>query len=535
MITAFLFQTAMSRYKRTEVIRFPATDQGNSLQSYWGKLADPVTIQEYGAINTVHICPTDQNVVACTAYSKVQLYNVATVELHKSLTKFKDACFSGRFRQDGGLICAGTGEGGVKVFDVNSKTQLRVLSGHSAAVQRCDFLAGAGGGPGMGVVSWSDDSSVKVWDLSTESCTATLQGHTDYVRAGCVCQEQPDLLVSGGYDHAVKVWDRREDGSNPSMALQHSGPVEEVLVLPGGGLLVAAGGAEVRVWDLAASRLLATFSPHHKTVTCMVVAGSGRCLVTGGLDRQLAWTDLSTFRQVHTRPCPASVMSVGLGSKDDYLVVGMLDGLVQIHKRREEKIEDGMRVDGKRHRKARNHRYLAHCQFTPGPGDLVVGEASKDYELRHDQLLRKFEYGRALDAVLKPYVARKKPEYTYSLLAELVRRDGLRRALAGREEKQLCSLLQFLNKHLTDLRFSALLLHVSDLLVELYLPAHGMSSRVDQLFSSMKRKLEREAQYMETLMELQGAVDLVLSAAARADDKSPPVLHTVANLPNSPA
>ena len=42
-------------------------------------------------------------------------------------------------------------------------------------------------------------------------------------------------------------------------------------------------------------------------------------------------------------------------------------------------------------------------------------------ESRHDHFLRKFEYSKALDQVLKLYVQKRYPEYTYSVLRELKR------------------------------------------------------------------------------------------------------------------
>jgi len=90
--------------------------------------------------------------------------------------------------------------------------------------------------------------------------------------------------------------------------------------------------------------------------------------------------------------------------------------------------------------------------------------------------------------------------------------------------------LQFVNRYIADTRFSTMMIHVANLLMELYLPEHGMSSTVDQLFGDMKRRLDRELRYMENLMELQGAVDLVLSCSAR-EEKSMKVEHRVVQLP----
>lgn len=518
----------MSRFKRTEIIKFASSKKQEEEKLYWGQLGDPLTIQEYGSINTIHMCPNNADLVACTAYSKVQVYNMQTMELHKSFTKFKETTFSGRWRGDGGLICAGTGEGVLKIFDVNTKTLLRVLSGHSAAVRVCDFSQDRTG-TGTGAVSWSDDKTVKVWDLPTESVVNTYEGHTDYVRGGAVSHDQPDLVASGGYDQNLFLWDRRTD-ENPTLKMAHGASIECVTFLPGGTLLASAGGTMIKIWDLVAGKLLASLSPHHKTITNFCLSSRGKCLVSTSLDRQIVWTDLTLFKHVHSKQFPTSVMSVGVGAEDKSLVVGMLDGLVQVHKRKEESFVDGIRTDTRRYRSSQSHKYLKHTHFTPSPGDMIIKEGNKDIELRHDYLLRKFEYSRALDAVLKPFVARKKPEYTYSLMMELMRRDGLKGALAGREEKQLSNILNFVNKYLADIRFSKLMLYVANLLMELYLPEHGMGSKIDQLFEDMKKRLEREARYIESLMELQGAVDLVLSASNRNENPSK-VEHRVVQLP----
>ena len=114
-------------------------------------------------------------------------------------------------------------------------------------------------------------------------------------------------------------------------------------------------------------------------------------------------------------------------------------------------------------------------------------------------------------------MARRKPEYSYSLMMELVSWEGLKGALAGREEKQLCSVLQFVNRYLADSRFCTMMLHLANLLlIKLYLPALGMRSSVGQLFTDMKRGLDRE---------LQDAFDLDLD-----EEKTNKVEHRVVQI-----
>jgi len=76
--------------------------------------------------------------------------------------------------------------------------------------------------------------------------------------------------------------------------------------------------------------------------------------------------------------------------------------------------------------------------------------------------------------------------------------------------------LTYVNRYISDMRFTRLLVYVADLLVDLYLPHHGMSERIDRLFSDLGRRLEREVKYVEELARLQGAVDLVLAASGRS-------------------
>ena len=168
------------------------------------------------------------------------------------------------------------------------------------------------------------------------------------------------------------------------------------------------------------------------------------------------------------------------------------------------------------------HRYLQFTHFEPREGDIVVKQSKNTKELRHDHFLRKFEYTKALDQVLKPYVQRKFPEYTFSVLMELNRRNGLKTALGGRDEKALIPLLNYLCKYVNDPRFSHFLMFIVDQMLDLYAPTLGNCPATDKLFVDLKKRIHRETQNIESLMELQGALDLILTAS---HSKDPPELR----------
>lgn len=71
---------------------------------------------------------------AVTSSVRVQIYNPVTRLLHKNLNRFEKNAFGGSFRSDGKLLCAGGEENLVKLFDVSSKSLLRVFKGHTGYV-----------------------------------------------------------------------------------------------------------------------------------------------------------------------------------------------------------------------------------------------------------------------------------------------------------------------------------------------------------------------------------------------------------------
>jgi len=525
---------ADTRFRKTDIEQFPGGQKHSQTPDgqYWKHLQFPVTIQEFGPISQIDISRSEPHYVAVTGSSRVQIFNPLTNEVHKTLTKFKSAAHGGRFRRDGQLIAVGGDDGAVKIFDIASKTLLRLLTkkreqdGSSSqrlrkdtnttefSVRSCDFMV-----DNKCVAGFSDDKSVNIWDIATEEVVASWEVHKDYVRSGCSSGLSADVVASGSYDHTVRLFDKRVPGNDSTMCFDHNSPVESVMFFPNGSLLASAGVNDIRIWDLIAGKLLAKFNPHNKTVTCLGMAMNNSRLVTGSLDRQVKFHDVSTFKTVHSINFPSPVMTAAVAADDSMVCAGMADGLVQfLHRKVPPSESEREAEEFKKKASTMQHRYLQFTSFnSTSPDDVIVKQDKAMKQSRHDHFLRKFEYSKALDQVLKLYVQKRYPEYTYSVLRELKRRKGLKTAIGGRDEKSLGLLLQYLAKYINDPRFSQLLMEIVDVVLEMYGSQIGKCPTTDKLLLEIRNRVDREVRNMKQLATLQGSIDLILAAASASD------------------
>jgi len=129
----------------------------------------------------------------------------------------------------------------------------------------------------------------------------------------------------------------------------------------------------------------------------------------------------------------------------------------------------------------------------------------------YDRLLKGFKYSAALDSALRKRVP---PATTFALIQELIYRDGLRSALAGRDDVLLEPILRLLLKYVTDPRFGGTACDVAGLIIEIYTPVLGQSPTIDSLFLRLRRKLEAELRFQDDLIKVKGTLDMLFAFAA---------------------
>ena len=142
------------------------------------------------------------------------------------------------------------------------------------------------------------DDTVKLWDVTTGTNIATLQGHTDWVNSVAF---SPDgtTLASGSWDNKVKLWDVAT-GTNTATLEWNEFSVTSVSFSPDGTIL-ASGGREgwnedgtVKLWDVATRTNIATLVGHTAAVSSVSFSPDGTTLASGSWDNKVKLWDVAT-------------------------------------------------------------------------------------------------------------------------------------------------------------------------------------------------------------------------------------------------
>lgn len=182
-------------------------------------------------------------------------------------------------------------------------TMIREIKAHGDHVTALDFDV-----PFGTMISSAMDDTVKVWDLNAGRCIGVLEGHTASVRA---LQVEDNLLVTGGADATVRLWDLSKAHYNPQgfakdddddgMAFEN--PDDQPVDPPEGSM---------------ADCPLFTLESHVGEITALHFRGD--VLVSGSADKTLRHWDLVKGRCVQTLDVmwAAAQASVTYGSEGSW-------------------------------------------------------------------------------------------------------------------------------------------------------------------------------------------------------------------------
>ena len=193
---------------------------------------------------------------------------------------------------DGSRLLTASHDGTVRLWDVQTGRQLKVMAGHTDHVKRAAFLP-----DGVRGISAADDDTLRLWDLKTGREVRQFVGHTADVESLAVSRDG-SRVISFAQDRTMRLWDV-ETGRELGKPLAHADHLNVLNFMPDGSrALTASGDGIVRLWDLGTNRELRQFNPHAGLVSCVAVSPDGRLAVAGCQDGTVRVWEVESGREV---------------------------------------------------------------------------------------------------------------------------------------------------------------------------------------------------------------------------------------------
>jgi hypothetical protein len=175
------------------------------------------------AVNALEVLPGLELLASGSADKTIKLWSTKSYACTTTLKGHTAPVSALKALPEASLLASGSEDKTIKLWSLESHEYgngpghgkcVATLEGHTNSVRALALL------PELGVlVSCSHDKTIKLWtipthwsgtcdmpaDLDTNACTATLEGHTDMIRA-VVALPQAGLLASASHDKTIKLW-----------------------------------------------------------------------------------------------------------------------------------------------------------------------------------------------------------------------------------------------------------------------------------------------------------------------------------------
>ncbi|XP_021905476.1 DENN domain and WD repeat-containing protein SCD1 [Carica papaya] len=224
-------------------------------------------------------------------------------------------------REDAGFFISGSTDCLVKIWDPSIRgSELRAtLKGHTRTIRAISSDRGK-------VVSGSDDQSVIVWDKQTSQLLEELKGHDPQI--SCVRMLSGERVLTAAHDGTVKMWDVRTDTCVATVG-RCSSAVLCMEYDDSSGILAAAGrDAVANIWDIRAGRQMHKLLGHTKWIRSIRMVGD--TVITGSDDWTARMWSVSQGTCDAVLACHAGpVLSVEYSILDRGIITGSTDGLLR--------------------------------------------------------------------------------------------------------------------------------------------------------------------------------------------------------------
>lgn len=268
------------------------------------RLVDPATGRTVGKLSgaaglvrSVTFSPDGKWLAAggglCQRSGEIQLWNVPSQTLARTLRGHKDCIYSVAFSPDGKLLASGSYDKLIKLWNPATGALTRTLKDHIDAVFAVAFSP-----DGKWLASGSQDDTVKIWNPATGERLYTLSDATDGISA-IAFSPSGKQIAAAGYDMHIYVWNLTPTGGALAQSLiADEGSILQIAWSPNGKeIITSSSDGSIRIRDAATLDPAGNIPQQSDWVDALSLSPNGKWLAAGRFDGTLSVYRMGSFEQ----------------------------------------------------------------------------------------------------------------------------------------------------------------------------------------------------------------------------------------------
>jgi guanine nucleotide-binding protein subunit beta-2-like 1 protein len=192
----------------------------------------------------------------------------------------------------------------------------RSLTGHNQAVSDVQVSS-----DGQFVLSSSWDKTLRLWEMASGKSVKTFVGHSSDVFSVAFSADNRQI-ASCGRDKSIKLWNTLGECKYTFTEEQHQDWISCVRFSPSAKtpLLVSGGwDKEVKVWNLSNFKLRATLKGHNGVINAVTVSPDGSLCASGAKDGAAMLWDLNEAKHLYSLGAGSSIQALAFSPKNYWL------------------------------------------------------------------------------------------------------------------------------------------------------------------------------------------------------------------------
>ncbi|ETO26974.1 WD-40 repeat-containing protein [Reticulomyxa filosa] len=219
---------------------------------------------------------------------------------------------------DSQLICSGSKDNTVRIWDFDNNKQVQSLDGHSDTVICVKFSQYYYHSKHRNVVCFSSqDKTIRFWDFKNNQQLLVFNEHKDWIGA---IEFSPfaggRYLFSGSYDRTIRLWDVETSKSlhifnghqdcvrclDVSPLQSSNNSYDESNRFGGNGYTICSGSYDntICIWDIETAKQSIVFKGHYNVLMSVKYGSNelGNTILSGALDKTVRLWDIRSGQQI---------------------------------------------------------------------------------------------------------------------------------------------------------------------------------------------------------------------------------------------